>query len=151
MLRSGDFGVVLSNCDRLSEIRSVYTMWSPELSSLVKKRGRDSCSPQRVKEKGNKGRQELHFADEHRCRPAPQQLLAAVGSAKHTQDFAGGEDSIRGPALCQKLRRYLDKCITATRSRKETAASGVSTEKREEYDSQAVPGLHPLRPLCRCH
>ena len=40
-----------------------------EASSLVKKRGRDSCSLQRVKEKGNKGRQELHFADEHLCRP----------------------------------------------------------------------------------
>lgn len=69
---NGCFAVDLSNCDSVSGIQSVYTMWSLELSSLVKKRGRDSCSLQRAKEKGNKGRQELHFADEHRCRPAPQ-------------------------------------------------------------------------------
>lgn len=44
-----------------------------EASSLVKKRGRDSCSLQRVKVKGNKGKQWLHFADEHPRRPASPQ------------------------------------------------------------------------------
>lgn len=59
------------NCfDSFTTDRNYLEVFSSigEAPSLVKKRGRDSCSLQRVKEKGNKGRQELHFADEHLCR-----------------------------------------------------------------------------------
>lgn len=152
-VRNGGFGVDLSNRDILSETQSVYTMWSLELSSLVKKRGRDSCSLQRVKEKGNKGRQELHFADEHRCRPAPQHRSLPSDLRKtHKTSLEGKTPSVE----LRSARNCAVTWISASRrgagkKQPDRDASGVSTENREEYDSQAVLDLHPLRPLCRCH